>query len=239
MKKLLAILLAAMMLLSLTACNLSDILTQLEVLEDEGYEDEYSEDTNDYVPEDTGPKIEESKTYTIYKEIWSGPYTMKYEIYNKDFQNPDNQTVGTTVFIVKDGDNVYNESTGYVGDTASTSKTIVMDGYKYAFFDEYKIIMREKAKKNSGGITAVTEEEAFYQDVNGDPETVTVFGKEYYGEHFAGYGESITYCYDGDTLKYILSKSGGVTYTIGVISLESGADESYFTLPDDYEKSWE
>ena len=239
MKKLLTILLSALLLLALTSCNLTELLTALAEMEDTGCEDEYSEDTYDETSEITGPKIEESKTYTIYKEIWSGAYTMKYEIYNKDFQNPDNQTVGTTVFIVKDGGNVYNESTGYVGDTASTSKTIVMDGYKYAFFDEYKIIMREKAKKNSGGITAVTEEEAFYQDVNGDPETATLFGKEYYGEHFAGYGESITYCYDGDTLKYILSDVGGIIYTVGVISLESGADASYFTLPDDYEKSWE
>ena len=239
MKKLLAILLAAMMLLSLTACNLSDILTQLEMLEDEGYEDEYSEDTNDYVPEDTGLKIEESKTYTIYKEIWSGAYTMKYEIYEKDFQNPDNQTVGSSKLVVVDGENRYTETTSYVGDAEATDRIIVMDGYKYAFFDEYKLIMREKAKKSSGGITVVTEEEAFYQDVNGDPETVIVFGKEYYGEHFAGYGESITYCYDGDTLKYILSKSGGITYTIGVISLEKGADASYFTLPDDYDKNWE
>ncbi len=239
MKKLITVLLISLLLLALTSCNLTDMITELAEMEDTGYEDEYIEDTDDYVPEDTGPKIEESKTYTIYKEIWSGPYTMKYEIYNKDFQNPDNQTVGTAVFIVKDGENVYTETTGYVGDATSTSKTIVMDGYKYGFFDEYKLIMREKSKKSSGGITVVTEEEAFYQDVNGDPETVIVFGNEYYGEHFAGYGESITYCYDGDTLKYILSKSGGITYTVGVISLEAGADASYFELPEDYEKSWE
>ncbi len=239
MKKFLAFLLAAMMLLSLTSCNLTDLLTEPAEMEDDEYEDEYGEDTDDYVPENTGPKIEESKTYTIYKEIWSGPYTMKYEIYNKDFQNPDNQTVGSSKLIVVDGENQYTETISYVGEASSTDKTIVMDGYKYAFFDEYKLIMREKAKKSSGGITVVTEEEAFYQDVNGDPETVTVFGKEYYGEHFAGYGESITYCYDGDTLKYILSKSGGITYTVGVISLEKGADASYFELPDDYEKSWE
>jgi len=239
MKKVLAIILASMMLLSLTACNLTELLAQLEELEEEGYEDEYSEDTDDYIPEDTGPKIEESKTYTIYKEIWSGAYTMKYEIYNKDFQNPDNQTVGSSKLVVVDGENRYTETTSYVGDEAATDKIIVMDGYKYAFFEEYKLIMREKAKKSSGGITAVTDEEAFYQDVVGGPGTSTVFGKEYYSEHFAGYGESITYCYDGDTLKYILSDSGGVTYTIGVISLEAGADASYFELPDGYEKSWE
>lgn len=240
MKKLFTILLSALLFLALTSCNLTELLTALGEMEDTGYEDEYSEDTYDEVPEDTGPKIEESKTYTIYKEIWSGPYTMKYETYVKDFQDPNNQTVSSTTTIAVDGENRYTESSGYVGDKMQTSKTIVMDGYQYGFFDEYKIIMREKAKKNSGGVTVVNDgEEAFYQDVNGDPETVTVFGKEYYGEHFAGYGESITYCYDGDTLKYILSDVGGIIYTVGVISLEKGADESYFMLPDDYEKSWE
>ena len=237
MKKLLALLLSLLTVLSLASCNLAGLLPELAEMEDTAYEDDYGTYTEDTSPENTGPKIEESKTYTLYKDYWSGAYTMQYEIYNKDFTNPDNQTVGTATLIVKDGDKVYTESTGYVGDAASTSRKIVMDGYQYAFFDEYKMVLRETARKSSG-ITAVVEEEAFYQDVNGDPETVTVFGKAYYGEHFAGYGESITYCYDGDTLKYILSKSGGITYTIGVVSLEQGADASYFAIPDDYEKNW-
>ena len=103
MKKLLALLLAGMMLLSLTSCNLTELLTTLGEMEDTGYEDEYSEETYDETPESTGPKIEESKTYTIYKEIWSGPYTMKYETYVKDFQDPNNQTVSSTTTIAVDG----------------------------------------------------------------------------------------------------------------------------------------
>ena len=156
MKKLITILLSALLLLALTSCNLTELLTALGEMEETGYEDEYSEDTNDYTQEDTGPKIEESKTYTIYKEIWSGPYTMKYETYVKNFQDPNNQTVSSTTTIAVDGENRYTESSGYVGDKMQTSKTIIMDGYQYGFFDEYKIIMREKARKNSGGVTAVS-----------------------------------------------------------------------------------
>lgn len=240
MKKLITILLSALLLLALTSCNLTELLTALGEMEDTGYEDEYSEDTYDEVPEDTGPKIEESKTYTIYKEIWTGAYTMKYEKYNYNFQNPDDQTVGSSIFVVTDGEKIYKETSYYSnGEISSTDRKIWMDEYRYSFFDEYKSVMREKSSKKQSPTSLVSDEEAFYQDVNGDPETVTIFGKEYYGEHFAGYGLSLTYCYDGDTLAYILEKSGGITYTIKVVRLESGADSSYFTLPDDYEKSWE
>ncbi len=242
MKKLFAILLAVLMFVSLVACNSDETpqndnggIQNEEVHNEESNNvEQQNNEQNEYVPE-----IEESKTYKIFKEIWSGPYTMKLEAYNKDFENPDNKSVSTTSLMVVDGENSYTQITSRVGETDISMETLIIGEYQYTVYHDLKMIMRSKARNDDRGTTTIMEEEEFYMDLQGEPEMVTVYGEEFYCERFSGFTESIGYCYDGNTLKYILSEEGGITFITGVLELKSGADSSYFELPEDYEKTWE
>ncbi len=243
MKKLFTILLAGFMIFALTACldekalqNQDNGIENEETNNEETNNEEISESNmqSEYVPE-----IEVSKTYKLFKEVLSGPYTMKFESYNKDYENPDNKTVSTTTLMVVDGENAYTHISSRVGETDVSIETLVIGEYQYSVYHDLKMIMRSKVRKDDRGITTFMEEEEFYMDVQGQPETVVVYGEEFYCERFSGFTESIGYCYDGDELKYILSDEGGVTFITGVLEIKSGADSSYFELPEDYDKTWE
>ncbi len=236
MKKSFALLLALVMVISLASCvtNEAPQNDNSGIQNEEVHNEEVNNVQTEYVPE-----AEESKTYKLFKEVLSGPYTMRLESYNKDFENPDNKTVSTTTLMVVDGENSYTQINSRVGETDISMETLIMGEYQYTVYHDLKMIMRSKARADNRGTTTFMEEEEFYMDVQGQPETVTVYGEEFYCERFSGFAESIGYCYDGDELKYILSDEGGITFITGVLEIKSGADSSYFELPEDYEKSWE
>ncbi len=249
MKKLLALLLAAMMLFSLTACDLNNLMTQLEEVADNfeslqsGVNSEIDE--NDETPDtsqtdnqgDTETKVDESKTMDLFREIFSGPYTLKVETYVKDFQNPDNKTVSSTTLTVVDGDKSYTEYTSATNPNTVVTQLYIGE-YRYVVYDEYKMISRSPIRKSDQGVVMVMKEEEFYADMIGEAGTREIFGKTYRTERFSAFAETVTYCYEGEELKYIIGDSGGVDIIMGVLELKKGADSSYFELPEDYEKNY-
>ncbi len=231
LRKLLFCLLALVMCLSLTACGLGGVTSQLE--------DEPISPEN--VQPDIGGsevKADESKTLELYYDIFSGPYTLKVETYLKDFENPDKKTVSGGVFTVVDGNKMYKETTSITNGQEIVMAQLFIDDYKYHVDHDFKDIMRTPIRQKDKGTAMVMVEEDFYTDLVGEAQTVEVFGEKYYGEHFSGYAESLTYCYDGDELKYIISDNGGVDIIFGVLELKKGADSSYFELPEDYKKNY-
>ncbi len=238
MKKLLALLIALIMMLSLTACGLGGLVSQIE---DEMDNPEISQtDIGDdaQIQGDTQVKVDDSKTLDLYYDIFSGPYTLKVETYLKDFENPDNKTVSGGIFTAVDGNKMYKESTSITNGQEIGRSQLFIDEYKYDVDHEYKSIFRSPIRQNDKGYAMVMVEEDFYTDLIGEPETIEVFGEKYYSEHFSGYAESITYCYDGDDLKYIITDNGGIDFIHGVLELKKGADSSYFELPEDYDKNY-
>ncbi len=113
-----------------------------------------------------------------------------------------------------------------------------MDGYKYTVYDDMKMIMRSAVRSNDAGTVMIMQEEEFYTDMRGDVEKREIYGEEYECEVFSNLGEKVTYCYDGDELKYIIGDNGSVDVIMGVLELKKGADSSYFELPEDYEKNY-
>ncbi len=235
MKKLLAIFVAVMMLLSLAACGLNGE-TQGSI--DRGGESQGENQDSDVNNEqNNAPKTDKSRTLDLYKEYFSGPYTLKVETYLKDIRDPDTKYVSSTTFTVVDGTKSYIEIVSSNG-SGNKNSTLIMDGYKYTVFDDMKMIMRSAVRSNDAGIVMVMQEEEFYTDMSGDVEKREIYGKEYECEDFSNLGENVTYCYDGDELKYIIGDNGGVDVIMGVLELKKGADSSYFELPEDYEKNY-
>ncbi len=238
MKKLLAILLAMMMIFSLAACG--DNNTTDPDKDNPGVlqEDVGGEEQNDDVGnQDDTPKTDKSRTLNLYKEYFSGPYTLKVETYLKDIRDPDTKYVSSTTFTVVDGTKSYIE---HINSTSPDNKisNLIMDGYNYTVYDEMKLIMRSAVRSNDAGTVMVMQEEEFYTDMLGDVEKREIYGEEYECEVFSSLGETVTYCYKGDELKYIIGDSGGVDVIMGVLELKKGADSSYFELPEDYDKNY-
>ncbi len=222
MKKLFAILLAGVMVFSLASCGGGE--TPPEETPEASVEDSVSE-----VPPEEN--IEESKTLKLFNDMIGESYTMKSELYEKFTEE---KRVGSTTLTVFDGDKSYTEVTSYVGDVGVSMKILVMDGYQYMIDDESRTVMKSPYREDKTNIEMFVEDESFYTDMLGEPETYEVFGEKFYSEEFSGMGESIRYCYDKDELKYIISESGGVEFIMGVLELSKGADASYFELPEDY-----
>ncbi len=235
MKKLLAILVAVMMLLSLAACGSND---ETQGGNESGGELQVeNQDSGGGNKESSTPKTDKSRTLDLYKEYFSGPYTLKVETYLKDIRDPDTKYVSSTTFTVVDGTKSYTE---IVSSTSPDNKilTLIMDGYKYTVYDDMKMIMRSAVRSNDAGTVMVMQEEEFYTDMRGDIEKREIYGEEYECEVFSNLGEKVTYCYEGDELKYIIGDNGGVDVIMGVLELKKGADSSYFELPEDYEKNY-
>ncbi len=86
MKKLLAIFVAVMMLLSLAACGLNGE-TQGGI--DRGGESQVeNQDSDGNNEQNNASKTDKSRTLDLYKEYFSGPYTLKVETYLKDIRDP-------------------------------------------------------------------------------------------------------------------------------------------------------
>ncbi len=245
MKKLFALLLAMMMLFSLAACgdnNTTDADKDNPGVSQNG---EMQGDSGSDVEDqnaDTGnqgdiPKTDKSRTLDLYKEYFSGPYTLKVETYLKDIRDPDTKYVSSTTFTVVDGTKSYIE---IISSTSPDNKisTLIMDGYKYTVYDEMKLIMRSAVRSNDAGTVMVMQEEEFYTDMLGNVEKREIYGEEYECEVFSNLGETVTYCYKGDELKYIIGDNGGVDVIMGVLELKKGADSTYFELPEDYDKNY-
>ncbi len=240
MKKLLALFLATMMAFSFTACDMGDHPDPSGDNDPAISQDDVGgEGQNDGTGNqgDNEAKADESRTLNLYYDIFSGPYTLKVETYLKDIRDPDTKYVSSTTFTVVDGTKSYIEN---ISSTNPDNKipTLIMDGYKYTIYDNMKMIMRSAVRSNDAGTVMVMQEEEFYTDMLGDVEKREIYGEEYECEVFSNLGETVTYCYAGDELKYIIGDSGGVDIIMGVLELKKGADSSYFELPEDYDKNY-
>ena len=224
MKKIFALLLAGVMIFTLASCDGEKV----PIEENPESIEENIEEVS--IPEEIEEKMEGSKTLTIFRELLSGSYTLETEIYEKFTEE---KKVGSTVLTVVDGENTYMETTSYVGDASATMKMLIKDGYQYMIEDESRTVMKS-AIDDKTNLETFMEDEEFYLDMVGNPTEEEVFGEKLYCEKFSGQGESIRYCYDGDDLKYIIAESGGVDFIMGVKELKSGADASYFEIPEDY-----
>jgi len=235
MKKLMAILVAVMMLLSLAACGLNGE-TQGGI--DRGGESQVdNQDSGGSNEESDAPKVDQSRTLDLYKEYFSGPYTLRVENYLKDYRDPEAKTLSTKTLNVVDGTKSYSEILS-APDFESGTQTVVIDDYKYALYHDSKMIVRSAVSSKKTGREMVVHDEAYYTDMLGDVEEREIFGEKYECEVFSSSGIKITYCYKGNELKYILSNSGGVDLIFEVVELKKGADSSYFELPEDYETNY-
>ncbi len=235
MKKLLAIFIAVMMLLSLAACGLNG---EIQGGIDRGGESQVeNQDSDGNNEENNAPKTDKSRTLDLYKEYFSGPYTLRVENYVKDFRDPDTKTLSSKTLNVVDGSKSYSETTSSPDFELSTA-TVVIDDYKYTLYHTTKMIVRSAVSSKKTGNVIVMHDEAFYNDMLGDVEEKEIFGEKYECEKFSSSGTKITYCYKGDELKYIIADSGGVDIIFGVVELTKGADSTYFELPEDYEKNY-
>ena len=234
MKRILAILLAAMMLFSFTACGNNDDNPSVN----EGGESQVeNQDSGGSSDESDAPKVEQSRTLDLYREYFSGPYTLRVENYLKDYRDPEAKILSTKTLNVVDGTKSYSEILSSP-DFESGTQTVVIDDYKYDLYHDSKMIIRSAVSSKKTGREMVVHDEAYYTDMLGDVEEREIFGEKYECEVFSSSGIKITYCYKGDELEYILANSGGVDLIFEVVELKKGADSSYFELPEDYEKNY-
>lgn len=234
MKRIIAILLAAMMLFSLAACGNNDDNPS----GNEGGESQVeSQDSGGSNEESDEPKVEQSRTLDLYREYFSGPYTLRVENYLKDYRDPEAKILSTKTLNVVHGTKSYSEILSSP-DFESGTQTVVIDDYKYDLYHDSKMIIRSAVSSKKTGREMVVHDEAYYTDMLGDVEEREIFGEKYECEVFSSSGIKITYCYKGNELEYILANSGGVDLIFEVVELKKGADSSYFELPEDYEKNY-
>ena len=176
------------------------------------------EDTDeDAVAEETAS----TKTLAYFNEyVNGGAYTMEMKA---DYQG----TTATILSAVKDG-MVYskNEMDG------ATSIMIMKGDEQYILDPSTKTCMKMSVLTEEA--TEMFADEAESYEVVASSGSEEVDGKTYDYEEYLVEDTSVKYYFDGKDLKYIVTSMEGESYTAEIISLESGADDSLFEIPDDY-----
>lgn len=241
MKKILALLLALVMVLSLSACGLGDLKDLVDSLDQQdGQQSDVSgeENLDGQTNDDQGGtevKEDKSRTLKLFDEIIAtGCFTLAFERYTPSFDPdvPDHMD-GITTYVV-DGENMYLNTANEEG---NPNRFILMDGKYYKFLETAKTIFQETPKEDffiDAEVISLKRED--YTDMRGDVETVTIEDKTYEAEKFVFDGYATKYCYnEKNELVYIIDNQGGLEFTRKVVSFKTGADKALFELPTDYE----
>lgn len=100
-----------------------------------------------------------------------------------------------------------------------------------------KTAMKMSAEElENAGVSASTADEL--QRIASMPdhsiETVELFGKTYDAEVFADEGTEAKFCYDGESLVYIVATTAGISVIMQIDAFDDQVDESKFAVPADY-----
>lgn len=235
MKKFSILLLAMMMVFTLAACDSgggeapsgdNDTPSQNE----QGSVDE-DKDTSSSSQEEE-QKEEDSKTLAFFRKYLAGNYTLELDFYDK---SQENDTIGHTELIVGSGQKRYIKST-----YGSFIQESLVDGeFEYKLYSDDKTAFKETFRKPKTGMSfyaAFSDEESDYLDMSDSVSTMEIKGKNYRCETFLLQNKCV-YCFDGDTLAYIVSTAGGVDFLIGVKSVSTETDAALLEIPADYKVS--
>lgn len=242
MKKLFALLFALVMVLSLAACGGNDTPDPSGSSDNTPSSSEQPSETpghgEDETPDNTGDdenpdKEEESKTLAFFRKYLAGSYTLELDYYGKQLNDEthETETVASTGLIVGQGEKRYRRVNGTI-----TLEYLVDGEYEYELFADSKFAAKKEFRIPNTGITfyaAFALEESDYYDMLGSVKTKEIRGKVYTCEAF-NLKNTCTYCYDGDTLVYILVDAGGIEYLVGVKSISTDVDTSLLEIPADY-----
>ena len=215
MKKILAILLSLIMVFSLAACGGG------------GEEPAGGEEVNNQVENQEEQQQEEipaasTKTLAYFQKFLSGgEYTMEMKTTAEGME--------MTMKSAYKGDMIYSESE-YAG---QKSIMVMKDGYQYIIDHNAKTVMKISALEATVK-DVFADEAANYETVVASGET-EYNGKTYDYEEFTVEGETVQYLFDGDELKIIKANVMGTESIVEIISLEKGANEKLFEIPEDYQ----
>ena len=216
MKRLIAILLGITMVFSLAACGGG------------GEEPAGGEEVNNQVENQEEQQQEENlpeastKTLAYFQKFLSGgEYTMEMKTTAEGME--------MTMKSAYKGDMIYSESE-YAG---QKSIMVMKDGYQYIIDHNAKTVMKISALEATVK-DVFADEAANYETVVASGET-EYNGKTYDYEEFTVEGETVQYLFDGDELKIIKANVMGTESIVEIISLEKGANEKLFEIPEDYQ----
>lgn len=205
MKKLLAILLTMVLMTAFSACGGNT--------GEEGGSGESS-----------SPEVNESSTKTLgyfNDYLIDGEYTMETQM--------EVEGISTVGFYAVKGDMLYSKSEM----DGVTSIMISKDGAQYILDPATKSCI--KMSVDMAEISEMFAEEAGNYETALNTGTIDIEGVTYEYEEFT-VEESATakYCYDGDELKYIITAMDDEEYTMEILSMKKGADQSLFEIPEGY-----
>ena len=216
MKKLIVILLGITMVFSLAACG--------------GNTEKPSggEEVNNQVENQEEQQQEEipaasTKTLAYFQKFLSGgEYTMEMKTTAEGME--------MTMKSAYKGDMIYSESE-YAG---QKSIMVMKDGYQYIIDHSSKSVMKMQVVDNGAVMDMFSDEAANYETAVASGET-EYNGKTYDYEEFTVEGETVQYLFDGNDLKIMKANVMGTESIVEIISLEKGADEKLFEIPEDYQ----
>ncbi len=217
MKKLLSILLALTLVLSLAACggNTENTTGGEEV--NNQVENQEEQQQEEKLPEAS------TKTLAYFQKFLSGgEYTMEMKTTAEDME--------MTMKSAYKGDMIYSESE-YAG---QKSIMVMKDGYQYIIDHSSKTVMKMQVVDNGAVMDMFADEATNYETAVASGET-EYNGKSYDYEEFTVEGETVQYLFDGNDLKIMKATVMETESIVEIISLEKGADGKLFEIPEDYQ----
>ncbi len=225
MKKILAILLVAMMVFALAACGNNETPQGNENIPDTSQNTptpEADEPTESSDPVDLSGYLS-TKTGKFYSQFDDGRMYMEYEM----------EMEGQKMSIISatDGNKTYSE-TKIGGVSTGVS---VMDGeYMYTIDHASKMVVKMALGADAQTVAASVIEES---DVDmGDYKTGTreINGKTYDTEEWIVEGASSIMCFDGNDLAYMIGAFDGTEMIMKIVEISNNVDDSLFEIPEDY-----
>ena len=216
MKKLIAILLGVIMVFSLAACGGNT--------EKPSGGEEVNNQVENQIKQQQEEQIPEASTKTLayfQKFLSGGEYTMEMKT----------TAEGMTVVVKTSykGDATYSESEF----DGQKSCVLMKDNFQYIIDHNAKTVMKISALEATVQ-DIFADEAANYETAVSSGET-EYSGKSYDYEEFTVEGETVQYLFDGADLKIIKANVMGTESIVEIISLEKGADEKLFEIPEDYQ----
>lgn len=219
MKRLLTVLIALLMVVSLSGCGNTD--TNKDPNTNDPSVSEVNKDPVDVVDMNT---YLGTKTGKFYSQFTDGKMYLEYEM----------EMEGTLITVISatDGDKMYSESKM---NGMSTGVTIVDGEDMYVVDHTSKMVIKmSNAMEQAAmaGTSVIEEEDVDMGDlVRGTRE---IDGKKYDTEEWIVDGDSAVMCFDGDDLVYIISGFEGEEMMMKIAKFDNKVDPKLFEIPDDY-----
>lgn len=219
MKRLLTVLIALLMVVSLSGCGNTD--TNKDPNTNDPSVSEVNKDPVDVVDMNT---YLGTKTGKFYSQFTDGKMYLEYEM----------EMEGTLITVISatEGDKVYSET--LMG--GMSAGVTIMDGADMYVIDHASKMVIKMAnavgQEAMAGTSVIEEEDVDMGDlVRGTRE---IDGKKYDTEEWIVDGDSAVMCFDGDDLVYIISGFEGEEMMMKIAKFDKKVDPKLFEIPDDY-----